>query len=392
MTKNWEPLSKKPAPHTYNESDVRQLRTRSTTKLQLEPLKKISNIASLLPKNNQSMVPDQRVSENLSPTFPFHMVWIATNLCNTKCIHCSSASGRKNHDELNTVEAISLLDSFARSGILDVAISGGEPLLREDIFEVIEYAASLGIRIGLGSNGTTITPQVVSRLKSIGIHRLQISLDGLESTHDTVRCFPGLYKKAVNAIKIGIEGGLRVHVCFTLYKMNKDEISEILKQSIMLGVKRFNISRFVPTGRGNKSMDMTRSEWEAAVAYCDSLRWNYSDRIEITTHLAQMILSEPALMENDYFAGCQAGRGQGCVGSTGEVSPCVVLPVVIGNIREKPFDEIWQQSPIIESLQNRKDLKGQCMKCSYIEKCGGCRAVAFAYTGDYLETDPRCWI
>ena len=114
--------------------------------------------------------------------------------------------------------------------------------------------------------------------------------------------------------------------------------------------------------------------------------------MDFTTHLAQEILSDPALECQPGFVGCSAGIGQGCIDSVGNVTPCVMLPVVVGNIREKSFAEIWQSSEVINALQDRSRLKGWCQSCAHREKCGGCRGVAYGYTGDHLEADPRCWL
>lgn len=326
------------------------------------------------------------------PRFPYHFVWLATNACNARCVHCSSASGKRRPNELSTIEAKGVFKTFARMGVLDVAISGGEPLIRKDLYEIIEYASEVGIRIGIGSNGSPITRETVRRLKSLGLHRLQISIDGIEKTHDAARRWPGLYQKVVRAIHASLDGGLRTHVCCTVHRINYQELPNIFDLCVSLGVHRLNLSRFVPTGRGEKVLDLSPTEWRNVVAVCEAKEKEFEGRIEITTHLAQMILSKPELGCRSGFTGCQAGRGQGCIGSEGEVMPCVVLPIVVGNVRSAPLEEIWTTSPIIQNLQHRSTLTGRCATCHFREKCGGCRAVAFSYSGDYRASDPRCWL
>jgi radical SAM additional 4Fe4S-binding domain len=327
-----------------------------------------------------------------APRFPYHFVWLATNACNARCVHCSSASGKRRANELDTAEAIHLFDAFARLGVLDVAISGGEPLLRSDIYEIIGHAIDLGIRVGLGSNGSTINQESVRRLRDLGLHRLQISLDGTEDTHDTARCWPGLYKKVVKAIRTSLDGGLRTHVCCTLHRMNYQQLPEMFAVCVSWGVHRLNLSRFVPTGRGNKALDLSPTEWRNTVAVCEELARELEGRLEVTTHMAQMILSKPELGDCINFCGCQAGRGQGCIGCEGEVMPCVVLPIVIGNVRDVPLEEIWATSPIIRDLQDRSTLVGLCAACRFRERCGGCRGVAYSHFGDFRASDPRCWL
>jgi radical SAM protein with 4Fe4S-binding SPASM domain len=281
---------------------------------------------------------------------------------------------------------------LADIGIFDVAISGGEPLIRRDLIEIMEFALGVGIRLGLGSNGTMLNAQITKELKRIGIDRLQISIDGLEETHDKARRWKGLFRKSINAIQFGLHEGITTHVCFTAHRMNMDEIPEVIDFCASLGVSRFNFSRLVPTGRATSNLDLTPIEWQKVNTVFERKRSQYKGRMEFTTHLAQQILSNPNLESMCGFIGCQAGIGQGCIDSVGNVSPCVMLPICIGNIREKSFEDIWTSSPVIKKLQDRQNLKGRCFHCSYREKCGGCRGVAYSYTGDFLDQDPRCWL
>lgn len=326
------------------------------------------------------------------PRIPYHIVWLATNACNARCVHCSSDAAKKLPGELTTAEANNLFSELATAGVFDVAVSGGEPLTRRDIFEVMEHARSLGIRLGLGSNGSTVTPDVIRKLIKLGLDRLQISLDGLEETHNTARRWNGLFQKSINAIKLGLDEGLRVHVCFTAHRLNFKEIGQVIDFCSELGVRRFNFSRLVPTGRADTILDLSPGEWKETIAVFNAKRKEYDGQMDFTTHLAQQILSDPLLENQSGFVGCQAGIGQGCIDSVGNVTPCVMLPVIVGNIRQKSFAEIWQSSETIQSLQDRSRLKGWCQNCSHRDKCGGCRGVAYGYTGDPLAADPRCWL
>jgi radical SAM protein with 4Fe4S-binding SPASM domain len=326
------------------------------------------------------------------PQIPYHIVWLATNACNARCVHCSSDAAKKLPGELTTDEAKSVFNDLADFGVFDVAVSGGEPLTRSDIFEVMEHAAGLGIRLGLGSNGSTVTPSKVDKLLKLGLDRLQISLDGLESTHNTARRWNGLFQKSVNAIKLGLNAGLRVHVCFTAHRLNFKEIGSVIDFCSELGVRRFNFSRLVPTGRADTILDLLPGEWKETIAVFNAKRKEYADQMDFTTHLAQQILSDPSLEDHLGFSGCQAGVGQGCIDSVGNVTPCVMLPVIIGNIRERSFADIWRSSETIKALRDRSQLKGWCRSCTHRDKCGGCRGVAYGYTGDPLAEDPRCWL
>lgn len=323
---------------------------------------------------------------------PFHMVWLATNACNARCLHCSSNSSVRTPDELSTREAIDLLDQLAEAAVVDLAISGGEPLLRRDLFEIIAHARSIGMSVGVGSNGSMLTRGQADRLAESGINRFQVSLDGFAAAHDSLRCWPGLFERARATIRVAADAGLRVTVCCTINRLNADHLEDFAELVCELPVRRLNLSRYVPTGRGTDALDLTRSEWRSVIARTATLRHRLRGRIEVINHLAQQIFFDPDLDEVPGYIGCQAGRGQGCVTANGTVWPCVLLPIPVGNIRDKRLRQIWLESPVVQALQDRDNLRGACSTCGVRSRCGGCRAVAYAKTGDLLAEDPRCWI
>ena len=284
-----------------------------------------------------------------------------------------------------------MLTELASLGVFDMAFSGGEALVRGDIFALVAHATEHRIRVGLGSNGSTVNRRVVAQLRSAGLHRLQISIDGLEPTHDLARRWRGLFAKAERAIQIGLDGGLRVHVCFTAHRLNHTELAAVIDWCGEWGVHAFNLSRFIPTGRGTRALDLTTREWRDVTALFEAKRRELSNRMQFSTHLAQLVLADPELNCVPGFVGCQAAAGQACIGPEGEVSPCVMLPLIVGNIRERSFAEIWTKSPELIALRDRSRLEGRCNTCRLRAKCGGCRAVAYAYTGNPLASDPRCW-
>lgn len=323
---------------------------------------------------------------------PFHMVWLATDACNLRCRHCSSASACRRPDELTTEEALALVDDMVDLGVMDLAVSGGEPLLRRDLYEILDHVRLRGLSVGVGSNGTTLTAATARRLLACGVNRWQVSLDGIGESHDRLRCRPGLYDRVLEAIATARDAGLRVHVCCTLNRSNWDQIEAVAEVVADLGVHRLNVSRFVPTGRGSRELDLSPAEWRRAVERCARLRRDMAGRLEVVTHLAQQILVDPAVERMPGFIGCQAGRGQGCVTATGDVLPCVLLPVTIGNVRRQRLARLWDSSPVIQALQDRSRLAGACGTCPLQSRCGGCRAVAYARTGDFLAKDERCWL
>lgn len=327
-----------------------------------------------------------------TPAMPFHMVWLATDACTARCLHCSSNSAKRRPDELTTDEALDLMRQFAESGVVDVGISGGEPLLRRDLPEVLAYAKALCLSVGIATNGAKLSDSTALRLADLGLDRLQVSLDGFATAHETLRRWPGLFARVLRTVETGNQAGLRVHICCTINRLNVGELQAFVEFVASLPVKRLNLSRYVPTGRGQDALDIPDREWRAVVEQCAELRRRMRDRIEITTHLAQQILVDEEVAEMPAHIGCQAGRGQGCVTANGTVYPCVLLPVPLGNIRQATFQQIWTGSSIVRRLQHRETLEGQCSRCSVRERCGGCRAVAFAKTGRLFATDPRCWI
>lgn len=326
------------------------------------------------------------------PEFPFHLVWNVTNACNLRCEHCFSASGKPLPDELTTAEGHDLLDQIAEAGVFDLAFCGGEPLIRKDIFELLRYASALGLTTGLGSNGWMIKEQVVERLGEAGVVRLQVSLDGLEENHDRIRGRTGLFARTVAGIKTSVASGMRTHVCFTAHRGNLADLEPVIDLCAGLGVHLFNLSQFVPVGRGQQVRDLTVPEWRDVLTLWQRKRREYAGRMAFASHLAQLALVDPDIACSAGFRGCQAGTGQGAITATGDVLPCVVLPIPVGNIREQRFADIWRGSSVLRSLRARDRLGGLCGSCALRERCGGCRAVAWAYTGDCLAEDPRCWL
>lgn len=332
------------------------------------------------------------MKEPYLPRFPLHMVWCVTNVCNAKCIHCSSASGRRLPGELNTEEALDLIAQLWNNGCFDLALSGGEPLLRPDIESLIAHAAGLGMKVGLGSNGWPVTAAKAQRLKSLGLARLQISLDGIGPTHDEIRGINGLYDRAIAAVEHSMAAGLTTHVCFTPHRRNLHQLEEAIDTAARMGVHLFNLSQFVPVGRGNQAMDLSAMEWRTVARLWAAKRREYEGHMRFTSHLAQMALVDPTLTACGGFRGCQAGVAQGCISPDGTVTPCVMLPVPVGNVREMPLRQIWDEAPELRQLRERQNLGGMCATCTVRDQCGGCRGVAFSYTGDFLAEDPHCWL
>ena len=327
-----------------------------------------------------------------TPQAPFHVVWNVTNACNLRCEHCFAASGKRLPGELDTAEGKDLIDQLAGAGVIDLAFCGGEPFLRKDIFELLEYASSAGLSTAIGSNGWRLTEQTLRRVRDAGVRRFQISLDGLAATHDHIRRRPGLFDRSVAAVAASIDAGLSTNVCLTVHRGNLADLDGVIDLCADLGVHLFNMSQFVPIGRGDRVRDLTVPEWREVLQLWQRKRAEHAGRMAFAAHLAQLVLVDPDVACIPGFRGCQAGVGQAAVTATGDVWPCVVLPVPVGNVRKRAFADIWATSPVLAALRSRERLGGRCGSCPVKARCGGCRAVAWAYSGDALAGDPRCWL
>lgn len=349
---------------------------------------------------------------------PFLIVWDFTHTCNLKCKHCYERADRPLPDELTTDEAKRLVKELADADVVALAFSGGEPLLRSDFFEIASYARELGLYTAVATNGTTITERVAKKLKEIGIGYVEISLDGARAeTHDEFRGVWGMFDRAIQGIKNCVEAGLYTCIATTATKHNLTEIQEIYELAVELGCKRHTIFNFIPTGRGIEMVksDITPQERERLLE--QTYRNLTSDRgceaISTAPQLARVALELAGFAEGkahlvtahfgspvhrgeqtrliaEFVGGCGAGRCYCAIEPNGDVLPCVFMPIKVGNIREKPFLEIWRNSPVLQDLRDRSKLKGNCADCPYSYACGGCRARAYGYFGDYHAPDPGC--
>ncbi len=348
---------------------------------------------------------------------PFLVVWDLTHACNLNCKHCYQRADRTLPDELTTEAAKRLIEELAGADVVALAFSGGEPLLRSDFYELAAYAQSLGIYVALATNGTLITKEVAKRLKEINIGYVEISLDGAGAkTHDEFRGVPRMFDRTVEGIKNCVEVGLYTCIATTATKFNLNEIQETYELASSLGCKRQIIFNFIPTGRGVYIVDLDLSPEERE----QLLEQNYTNLVSgsgcdvfgtapqlarialkhaegvkgtplLSAHFAiSTNLGEHTRLLAEFLGGCGAGRIYCAIESNGDVLPCVFMPIKVGNIREKPFLEIWRTSQVLRDLRDRSRLKGYCGECEYRYVCGGCRARAYGYFGDYDMPDPGC--
>jgi radical SAM protein with 4Fe4S-binding SPASM domain len=338
--------------------------------------------------------------------FPAHPVWEMTAACNLRCIHCHASGGKPAADELTTEEAKRLFDQLAEvSEFRMVAFTGGEPLVRHDLFELLAYSQALGFSNTLATNATLIDDAVARDLRRCGVVIGAVSLDGFDAaTHDYVRNQPGAFEAALRGIHALRRAGIPLHINITAMEYNMDQLESLMALVDELGTAILIMYQLVPVGRGrgieDASLDLSANERLIRfMAQAQSSTRAVMEPVagpQYWPFLLQRagIESGPLLrLAETVFHGCAAGRGFVYIKPNGEVWPCPFIEVSCGNVRQTPFPIIWATSPIFKDLREREQrLQGRCGECQYRRLCGGCRGRAWATTGDYLAEDPSCFI
>lgn len=322
-----------------------------------------------------------------------HISWNVTQRCNLYCKHCyrESSPDDKTINELTTQEGKKLLSDMKKANLGVIVFSGGEPLLRADIFELIEHACSLGIMPLMGSNGTLITPEIAEKLKKSGLNAIAISIDSMnEEVHDEFRGEKGALKAAIAGIKNSIDAGLRVQVNTTISRYNLDDIDEVMEYANKIGALSSHMLFLVDVGRG-KNIDVTQLD---KTEYKNTINKIIEKDLDIKIKPTCAPQYKVEAMFKDIptvgARGCIAGISYCSILPNGDVHICPYTPVKVDSIRERDFDHIWKNNEIFLKLRDYTQYKGKCGSCSYIGICGGCRARAFSTTGDWLEADPYC--
>ncbi|RZD17448.1 MAG: radical SAM protein [Candidatus Acididesulfobacter guangdongensis] len=335
--------------------------------------------------------------------------WELTARCNLKCIHCrAEAQEEKQENELTTEQCFSVIDNLCSFSNPILILTGGEPLYRDDIFEIASYASRKGLRVALATNGTMIDKETAKKIKECGIKRVAISLDGSNAkTHDSFRMIPGSFDAAFNGIKNLQNEGLEVQVNTTIAKHNENEIKDILELVLKNNLKALHIFMLVPVGCG---VQIANTQMLDKQKYEDILAWFYDKTMELKD-----VLELKATCAPHYFRimhkrakdegisitpkthgmaavtrGCLAGSSVMFISRKGDVQPCGYLPALAGNVLKEPAEKIWESSEVFANLRDLSLLKGKCGICEYKKVCEGCRARAYYETGDYLAEEPYC--
>jgi heme b synthase len=347
-----------------------------------------------------------------------HLVaWEITRSCNLFCAHCrASAAYGRYPGELSTEECFHLIDEILEVGKPILILSGGEPLIRQDVLPIAKYAVSKGLRVVMGSNGTLITRDMAAKLKDVPISRLAISLDfPVAELQDDFRGKAGAFETAMAGISNTRRAGVEVQINSTITELNVAYLDELLSLALNAGATAFHPFLLVPTGRGKglESVELSPEQYEK------TLNWIY----EKQTWLGDRMLFKPTCAPHylrvarqrqkqgrvtgavgatksttatghhpmhSITRGCLAGTGFCFVSYQGQVQGCGYLDVAAGNVREKSFGQIWSDSPLFRNLRDLSNLMGKCGVCEYKKICGGCRARAYETTRNYLESEPYC--
>jgi len=319
--------------------------------------------------------------------------WNTTNACNMYCAHCYRDAGCRAEEELSTAEGKKLLDEIAKAGFRIMIFSGGEPLTRPDILELVSHARGLGLIPVFGTNGTLIDRTMAQALKDAGACGMGISLDSMDpKKHDTFRSFPGGWAGAVRGMENCYAVGLPFQIHTTVMDWNAHELEAMTDFAVELGAKAHHFFFLVPTGRA----ETIEEESLRAEAYEDVLtrimKKQETVDIELKPTCAPQFLriADQIGTPTRFTRGCLAGLTYCIISPRGKVQPCAYLNRELGDVRETPFDEIWAKNEVFQKLRTL-DYGGGCGSCNYKKSCGGCRArAAYYHGGDYMAEEPWC--
>ena len=347
------------------------------------------------------------------------VVWNVTRRCNLKCAHCySDSENRRYEGELTTTDAMGLFKDLAQFGVPAVLLSGGEPLMRPDLFDLVAYGRELGLRFTLSTNGTLITREAAGRIQSAGFSYVGISLDGIGETNDRFRGVAGAFGRTLQAFRNLKTAGQRVGLRMTLTRHNIADLPRIFEVIETERIDRACFYHLVPAGRGRTIIAElpTAEESRRAIDQIFRKTRDWRDRgiekeiLTVDNHVDGVYLylklleegsprAQPVkdLLKINGGARKSSGVGIACVDFVGNVHPDQFwMNHTLGNIRESSFSRIWrdEREPLLASLRRREEhLHGRCAVCPYLELCGGSSRVrAEALTGDLWAPDPACYL
>jgi radical SAM protein with 4Fe4S-binding SPASM domain len=361
---------------------------------------------------------DEIVPEKASERRPI-VVWNITRACNLKCVHCYNDSGTdKAANELTTDEAKAVLDDLSQFGVPSVLFSGGEPLRRADLFELLSYAGQLRLRTVISTNGTLIDVDTARKIRQAGVSYVGISLDGIGEVNDKFRGVVGAFGRAVEGIRNCQDAGVRVGLRLTLTRRNVQDLERFFEFFEAESIERACFYHFVPSGRGGEIVDedLTHAQSRAAVDMILAKTRQFkkagrkTDILTVDNHVDGVYLYLKLLEQDDDRAAdvwklltwnggglYSSGVGIGCIDFNGRVHPDQFWRHYdLGDVRQRPFSEIWTDfdEPLLKGLRDRRThIKGRCRLCKYFEACGGSlRVRADLHFGDPWAPEPACYL
>ncbi|MDP8255789.1 MAG: heme b synthase [Candidatus Alcyoniella australis] len=339
---------------------------------------------------------------------PRLIAWEVTRSCVLECMHCRAAACKGPYaGELDTDQIKAVMDDIASFAKPIIILTGGEPMLRDDILEITRYGASLGLRMVMAPCGMLLTEKKAKEFKDAGIQRISISLDGPDAkSHDAFRGVVGAFDGAMTAIENAKKVGLEFQINTTVSKVNLDRLPEILDLSVSLGAVAFHPFLLVPTGRGKQMADLAITPEQ----YEETLVWIYERRGDLplnfkptcAPHYYRIFRQKERAAGRSVTVethgmdamskGCMGGLSFAFISHVGKVQMCGFAEEEAGDLLQSglSFKKIWRESEFFLKLRDWENYKGKCGYCEFRKVCGGCRARAFAATGDYFAEEPYC--
>lgn len=334
------------------------------------------------------------------------IAWEVTRSCNLACKHCRAEAHLEPYEgELTTTEAKALIDTFPQVGNPIIIFTGGDPMMRPDVYELMRYATDKGLRCVMSPNGTLITEETAQKIREAGVQRCSISIDGPDAaSHDEFRGVPGAFDASMRGIELLKNAGLEFQINTTVTRANLGSFKQIFDLCERIGAAAWHIFLLVPTGRAAQ----LGAEVITAQEYEDVLNWFYDFRKTTNMHLKatcaphyyrimrQRARKEGLAVTPENFGldamtrGCLGGTGFCFISHVGQVQPCGYLELDCGNIRTTPFPEIWRNSKQFQQFRTQSDYEGKCGICEYHKVCGGCRARAYTMNDNYMAEEPLC--
>jgi AdoMet-dependent heme synthase len=337
---------------------------------------------------------------------PLLVIWEVTQACDLACVHCrASAQSERNPHELSTEQGLRLLDEVKRFGNPLMVFTGGDPLKRPDLYEMMRYSVGLGLRTNVSPSATPLlTEEAIDEFKKIGIARMAISLDGANAkSHDEFRGIPGTFERAMLAMRHAQKIGLDVQYQTTVTKRNIAELDEIAEIGADLGVKMWSLFFLIVTGRAAAEDDLSGEDYERVfdliyrVSKTAPFEVKTTEAMHYRRFVAQKKKEEGLAGHNEdnaraafRTAGVSDGKGFVFVSHQGEIYPSGFLPISGGNVTRDSLVDVYRNRSLFRVLRDTSLREGKCGVCEYHKICGGSRARAFALTGDFLAEDPRC--